>query len=201
MKNKKIAMSILCPALIFGGCATAPVTHVDPSGGRTLATVSGINMQDWYDASATMIDSLRDNFINAGKLQTPPGQPALLAISRIVNSTGTHIDPDMLVKKIRVDLLRVSEGKIVTSTVIGPAGAEDPIAEEERRRTRLQGIEPSRPNYTLSGKIIEQTARAGNIREASYVFQLSLTKNPEGFAVWEDERTITKQGKRSGLGF
>lgn len=110
------------------------------------------------DAADTVINSLRDNFINPGKLQPPADKPALLAISRIVNRTGSHIETDLLVKKIRVALNQT--GKVVISTTIGISGAEDEIANEERRRNGLLGIEPSRPNYTLSGKIIEQTRQA-----------------------------------------
>jgi len=188
----------VCAPLCFIGCATPQATRVDSAGGRSLTTVRGINMQDWNDAADTMINSLRENFINAGKLQAPEGKPALLAISRIVNNTGTQIDTDLLVKKIQIALSRTD--KVVTSTTIGVGGVADVIAEEEKRRARLLGVEQSRPNYTLSGKIIEQTARAGNVREASYVFQLSLTKIPEGVAAWEEERTITKQGTRGSVG-
>lgn len=159
-------------------------------------------MQDWYKAASAMIESLRDKFINAGLLQTPPDKPALLVISRIVDKTRLttpveRIDTDLLVKKIRVDLLQAGKGRIVTSTTIGIGGAEDPIAQEEQRRMALYGLDPSRPDYTLSGKIIEQQTRVGNSREVSYVFQLSLTKNPEGFAVWEDEETVTKESRRA----
>lgn len=189
----------LCAAVVLAGCGTTGSTRVDSSGGRTLTTVGEINMQDWLIAADTMVNSLRDNFINAGKLQTPPNKPALLAISRIVNDTGRHIDSDLLVKKIRIALHQASGGKIVTSTTVGIGGPEDPIAEEEQRRARLEGLDPSRPNYTLSGKIIPQRARAGRTQEFSFVFQLSLTKNPEGFAVWEDERAITKQAKKGAI--
>ena len=186
-------------ALLLAGCASTPnVTHVDSAGSRTVVTGTGINMQDWNMAAESMINSLRDEFINT-RLAGSTEQPSLMAISRIVNNTGVHVDTDMLVKRIRMALLQ--SGKIVTSTTIGLGGPEDPIADEERRRMRLAGIEPTRPEYTLSGKIIEQTARAGNIREASYIFQLSLTKNPEGFAVWEGERAITKQSKRASVGW
>lgn len=194
-KLKRITLAGALITLV--GCSTPEVTRVDTSGTRTLTTTRGINMQDWNTAADEMIQSLRSEFINSGRLQTPPDRPALLAISKIVNDTGIHINQDMLVKRIRVALLE--SGKVVTSTTIGLNGAEDPIAEEERRRMRAEGVEPSRPDYTLSGKIIEQLTRAGSTTEAAYVFQLTLTKNPEGFGVWEAERSIAKQGKRGAV--
>ena len=153
MKSKILPALFSCVVVFaFTGCTTT-ITRGEPT-----VVSTGIDQKDWNDAAATMMNSLRDNFINSDKLQSPPNKLALLAISRIVNNTDVRVDTDMLVKKIRVDLLKT--GKVVTSTTIG---GEDPIAEEEQRRARLLGIEPNRPNYTLSGKIIEQVLRAGHI--------------------------------------
>jgi hypothetical protein len=58
----------------------------------------------------------------------------------------------------------------------------------------------SRPDYTLSGKIIENRTRQGNKSESTYVFQMALATR-DGLAVWEEEKTITKQGKRSAVGW
>lgn len=186
---------------LLAGCATPQATYVDPSGSRTVTTVGSINIQDYANAADTMVNSLIDSVINGGKLEAPAGQQAMLAISRIVNSTSQHIDTDMLVKKIRVALNKT--GKVVTTTTMGLGGqAEDPLAQgikqqneffQDKKSTRL-------PDYSLSGKIIEQREQAGNVRQSSFVFQLSLTSK-DGVAVWEEEKTITKQGKRSTVGF
>jgi PBP1b-binding outer membrane lipoprotein LpoB len=163
--------------------------------------VGKINIQDFEQAADEMVKSLIDNFISAGKLQSGvPNEPALLAISRIVNSTGEQLETDLLTKKIRVALNRT--GLVQTSTTIGSGNPEDPIAAdqqkareffEDKKHTRL-------PDYTLSGRIIHLRDRAGNIRQSSYVFQLSLTSN-KGVAVWEEQKTITKQGRQPAVGF
>ena len=198
MKTQVLTTFFSCIVfLTLTGCATKKTERIVPGGSQAITT-TGIDQKDWDGAAVTMIDSLNEKFINAGKLQSPPDKPALLAISLIRNNTGLRIDTDLLVKKIQIALNQTD--KVVTSTTIGIGDAADPIAVEEKRRLRLLGIEPSRPNYTLSGKIIEQVGRAGNVREATYTFQLSLTKTPEGFAVWEDEHPMTKQTKRSRLG-
>lgn len=188
-------------ALLLAGCASPQATYVDPSGPRTITTVGSINIQDYANAADSMVGSLIDGVINAGKLESPGGQPAMLAISRIANNTSQHVDTDMLVKKIRVALNKT--GKVVTTTTMGLGGnAEDPLAQgikqqneflQDKKNTRL-------PDYSLSGKIIEQRERAGDVRQSSFVFQLSLTSK-DGIAVWEEEKTITKQGRRSTVGF
>lgn len=196
MKTKVLPVFFFCLALlVLTGCATTVIRP--PPGGGVTSTV--LDQKDLNDMAVTMIESLKVKFINAGKLQTPADKPALLAISRIVATTDIRdFDADSLVKKIQIELN--GTGKVVTSTIIGIGGAADPIAEEEARRARLLGKDPSRPDYTLSGKIFLQVSRLGNTKDKNYTFQLFLTKTPEGFAVWEEERTITKQIKRHGAG-
>lgn len=188
-------------SLLLAGCATPQATYVDPAGSRTITTVGNINIQDYANAADTMVNSLIDGVINAGKLEAPAGQPAMLVISRIANNTSQHVDTDMLVKKIRIALNKT--GKVVTTTTMGLGGkAEDPLAQGIKEQTEfLQDKKNTRlPDYSLSGKIIEQREQAGNVRQSSFVFQLSLTSKT-GVAVWEDEKTITKQGKRPTVGF
>lgn len=177
------------------GCATK-AKYVSPDSSRLVITVEGINIQDFEQAADAMINSLIRNFIDQGKLKSArPDQPALLAISRIQNNTSQQIDTDLLVKKIRVALNRT--GKVLTMTTYAYGGPEDPLAAEQNYINPAPG---RRPDYTLAGKIIEVTARAGSVRQVSYVFQLSLS-DASGVAVWEDETTIIKQGTRPAVGF
>ncbi len=191
-----VALTALLPA-----CSAPKTAYVEPGSSRLVTTLDQVNIQDFAQAADTMVASLIDNLINPGQLRSGvPGEPALLAISRIQNNTGQQLDTDLLVKKIRVALLRT--GKVWTSTTIAYGGPEDPLAAEEQQLLgRSAAGVNRRPDYTLSGKIIEDRTRAGNIRQAAYIFQLSLTKTPEGIAVWEDEKTIVKQGSRPAVGF
>jgi hypothetical protein len=185
---------------LFTGCARK-TAYVDPNSSNLIVSTEGINIQDFSQAADAMTASLINNLINPGRLQSAaPNEPALLAISRIQNNTGQQLDTDMLVKKMRVALLQT--GKVQTSTTIAYGGPEDPLAAEQqkaqeffedKKQTRL-------PDYTLSGKIIEDRAQAGRTKQTSYIFQLSLSSRA-GIAVWEDERTIVKQGKKASVGF
>ena len=198
---KKIG--ILVPAiaaLVLAGCGT-PTTYVDPASSRVISNVGEINIQDFAQAADTMVGSLIDNLINQGKLSSAaPDQPALLAISRIKNETGQLFDTDLLVKKMRVALLRT--GKVQCSTTQNLGGPEDPLAaDQQKAKEFFEDKKQSRmPDYTLSGKIIEDTTRAGKLRQSAFVFQLSLSSS-SGVAVWEEEKTIVKQGSRPSVGF
>jgi PBP1b-binding outer membrane lipoprotein LpoB len=70
-----------------------------------------------------------------------------------------------------------------------------------KRSSPASRVKPLLPDYTLSGKILENRASAEGIQQASYIFQLSLTEVKTGLAVWEEEKTITKQGSKGSVGF
>ena len=186
--------------VLSSGCST-PAAYVDANSSHLVVNVNQINVQDYANAADTMVNSLIDNLINQGQLKSSaPGEPALMAISKIVNNTSTQIDTDMLVKKIRIALNRT--GRIQTTTTMGFGGPEDPLAADQQKAQEFfEDKKHARlPDYTLSGKIIEQKAKAGSIHQSAYVFQLSLTSR-SGIAVWEDEKTIVKQGSSSTIGF
>ena len=203
MKNSHLIPLLAASAsLLFAGCATTSQTSYVPQGSNKLIVETGkINIQDFEQAAGDMVQSLIANYVSTGKLRSAAaGEPALLAISRIQNSTGQQLDTDLLVKRIRVELNRT--GLVQTSTTMGLGGPEDLLAAdqqkakeffEDKKHTRL-------PDYTLSGKITYVQARAGDIRQMSYIFQLSLS-SASGVGVWEEEKTITKQGKRPAVGF
>ncbi len=204
MKNSLRSCTLLLAPVVgalvlLSGCAT-PATYVDANSSQLMVNVGRINVQDFASASETMVNSLIDNLINPGQLKSSvAGEPALLAISKIVNNTGSQIDTDLLTKKIRVALLRT--GKVQTSMTIGAGAAEDPLGGEldAARQFSEDQKHPRLPDYTLSGKIIEEKTKAGSVRQSAFIFQLSLTRN--GVAVWEDEKTIVKQGSTGAVGF
>ncbi|MCB1125389.1 MAG: penicillin-binding protein activator LpoB [Verrucomicrobiae bacterium] len=190
---KPLLAPVTVAVLLLAGCSSPKATYVEADSSRLVTTVEGINLQDFAQAADAMTASLIDNLINPGLLKSGvPNEPALLAISRILNNTGQQFDTDLLIKKIRVALLRT--GKVQTSTTIAFGGVEDPLVAD------LGGPPKRNPDYTLSGKIIEDRTKAGNVRQSSYIFQLSLS-SLNGIAVWEDERTIVKQGSRATVGF
>ena len=126
----------------------------------------------------------------------------MLAMSRIINKTTQHVDTDLLIKKIRVVLLNT--GKVETTTTFGQ-DAEDAKAASTKAANEFfnnqQNQKPDLPDYSLSGKIIQVNANAGNVRQATFAFQLSLTDIRTGRAVWEGEKQITKQGEKPRVGY
>lgn len=197
-----ITTAALAPAVFFvTGCETTSneAKYVDSKGKDTVVSLDQINIQDWNQAAEQMVASL----LATGVLERAPTQPSIMAVSRIVNNTQTQIDTDSLTKKIRVALNQ--SGKVVTTTTMGLGGsAEDPLAKDSAEMAAMMGGKKqvtTLPYYTLSGKLLEDRARSGNTRQVTYTFQLSLTTVKDGLAVWEDEKQITKQGKKPSVGW
>jgi len=186
-------------AVCLAGCSSPPnsAQYVDPNGPRTIVSLNQIDIQDFNNAANSMVQDL----INSGTLEKAPTQPAVMAISRITNDTTQQFDTDMLTKNIRVALLQT--GKVVTTTTFG-ANPEDKMAQQAGdMQAFMNGQQaPTRiPYYTLSGKILMNTTKAGDVYQRSYTFQLSLTEVNSGLGVWEDTKTIVKQGQKPAVGF
>jgi hypothetical protein len=197
MKTSVILPAAAAAALLaLGAGCTRPAQYVDPQGSRVMVTLDQINIQDFAMAAEDAVNSL----LASGVIDRVPEKPAILVVSRVVNSTSQQVDTDMLTKKIRVALNQ--SGKALTQTTRGPGGVvEDELAREiQLEREALDGLRTRVPDFSLSGKIIETMSRAGSYRQAAYTFQLSLTDN-RGLAVWEGEKAVVKQGRRPSVGF
>jgi len=196
MKNKIILPLLAISAALFTGCGTN-AHYVETGGRESVVSVGKINSQDFIQAAGAATSDL----LASGVLDRVKNPPAVLAMSRIVNNTGQQIDIDLLTKKIRVGLLQ--SGKAVTTTTFGLGGqAEDPLAKGIQQQEEFMNDQKTTrlPDFTLSGKIIENAVSAGNTRQSTFSFQLSLTDR-QGLAVWEGEKEITKQGSKATVGF
>lgn len=196
MKNKIILPLLAVSAALFAGCGTN-AHYVETGGRESVVSVGKINSQDFIQAAGAATSEL----LASGVLDRVKNPPAVLAMSRIVNNTGQQIDIDLLTKKIRVGLL--SSGKAVTTTTFGLGGqAEDPLAKGIQQQEEFMNDQKTTrlPDFTLSGKIIENAVSAGSTRQSTFSFQLSLTDR-QGLAVWEGEKEITKQGSKATVGF
>ncbi len=171
--------------------------RIDPKGQDTITTVEGINLQDWRDAATRLSESL----LSSGVLGKE-GKPDYIAISDFVNNTSQQVDPDMILKDIRTTLNKSGQAQTIT-TVSSSGKVEDSLARKESRKNEFLNEGEQRPDidYTMSLKMIEQRERAGNTRQAAYIFQMSLTDAKRGVAVWEDEATIVKQGDQPAVGW
>lgn len=181
--------------LVLAGCGGAK--YVDSTGPETIVSTDQIDIQDWSIAADALVASL----LRSGVLERAPQQPSVMAISRIVNNTTEQVDTDLLTRKIRIALNQ--SGRVLTTTTVGYRDTlEDPLAAEQSARAGVPDDQGRPiPFYTLSGRLIESRSTAGKVRQVTYSFQLALTEVRTGLAVWEGEEQITKQGKKSSVGW
>ena len=166
----------LCLALAAGsclmtGCASTGGDTRIVEGDQKIVTAAP-DTQDFAAKAEEMVASM----LESGVLDKAPRHPAVIVIGRINATLGYFVDTDLLTKKIRVALNK--NNKAITDTTGGVLNT---------------------PDFTLSGKIIDTYATAGNKKQHTYTFQLSLTDN-QGMAVWEEEKEVTKLTTRRGIG-
>ncbi len=195
MKKNLVCLAAICAALLGAGCSSS-VKYVDSNSSNLIVNADKINIQDFASAADEMMQDLID-FAGAD-LTGADGEKPIIAISRVKNNTQENFDVDLLVKKMRTTLTKTK--KVYTTTTLNLEKGEDPLAEEalemEERTTGTNTLH----NYTLSGKILQVTAKAGSKIQNSFVFQLSLSDR-RGLVLWENEKIITKQGSRAKVGF
>jgi len=156
---------------------------------------SSIDENDFRQAAAEAVTSM----LNSGSLNKHDGGRHVLAISTITNDTMQRIDVDMLIKKIRIDLLQ--SGKVVVTTAVRAGGPEDSMSMQARELRKSEEFNQNTvaskgqmiaPDLSLSGKIIQRNTSGKGGQRIDYYFQLTLTDINSGLAFWEGETVVAK---------
>lgn len=181
-------------ALLLTGCETTPETRTVDATGPEAVNTSAINSQDWANAADQLVASL----LTSSALENAPRTPAVLAVDRVINNTQLMVDTDLLIKKIRVALTQT--GKIAITNTMG-LGERAVVASEAAELEEMMSGKKAKvlvPDYTLYAKLIQQTDKGKNAVQNTYSFQMSLVQTSTGLTVWEEEKSIAKQTRRSG---
>lgn len=195
-KTALIAGLLAPAAFVFTGCQSNQVRVVDSKGPDAIVT-SGINPQDWSNAADQLVGSL----LTSGALDKAPAQPAILAVDRIINNTTVNVDTDLLIKKIRVALTQTGKVAITNTMGLGERAVVASEAAELDEMTSGKKAKIIAPHYTLYAKLIQQRQSINGVTQNTYSFQMSLVNVKSGLTVWEDEREIAKQSKKSTVGW
>lgn len=198
-------LCLLALGLGLGQPAAAQQTRKIDSRTDRAPTTVGLDYRDFEEAASDAVQSL----IASGAVDHPDGGRYVLMVSRIVNDTMQRIDTDQLIKKIRIELL--NSRKVVVTTAVSGAGAEDSASYDVRRDLRdNEEFDQSRvqrrgtmvaPDISLSGKILQRNLTVDRrTQQIEYYFQLTLTDLETGLATWENEFPIIKRttNRRAG---
>lgn len=179
--------------LLLAGCVSS-TRYVDVNNDPSIVT-SSIDENDFKKAAAESVTSM----LNSGALNKNGGGRYVLAISTITNDTMQRIDVDMLIKKIRIDLLQ--SGKVVVTTAVRAGGPEDSMSMQTRDLRKSEEFNQDTvaakgqmiaPDLSLSGKIIQRNTTGKGGQRIDYYFQLTLTDINSGLAFWEGETVVAK---------
>ena len=195
MKNRLIlSLSFIPLTFLNFSCGSKPV-YVDPGSGQGVVSITAINIQDFQAAAGDLVQKM---LLHPDFAKYSSANKAQLHLSNFTNDTGKSFNMDFLLADVRSQLLR--SGKFKISRIYGRSGT-DTYAKELAELNQLQtGTIGKLPSYVLSGEIRELRVYAGKTTQSSFQFNLIAT-DLEGNSIFEDSKTITKQGKKSTIGF
>lgn len=174
---------LLAAAVLIVGCGT-PAGYKDSNGRDLVVSLEKVNIQDFATTGAALLQSMVQS--KAFDRKNPP----VLQFGQITNDTTTNFDTSLLLSKITSPLVNAGRVQLLESDAVANAarvatpGSKVPVAE-----------------FVLKGKILEDRANAGSIRQTSYIFQLTLVDVRTSLAVWQKEETVTKAGSKNSVGF
>ena len=206
MKTVISTLLTLLLALALASCgprspigAKADARYIDDGSEEGLVNLDKINSQDFTRAANKLLQDL----LTSGALARAPSQPAIMHIGKIRNDTQSYFDIDLLLQAMKRDL--IASNRVMISTTEGPGGiGADEYAKDVRKKLELTGdpkVSRPRPNFSLSGKIIEETSRVEKVTQKDFYFLLTLTDLDKGTGVWFGRELVTKQGRRGAIGF
>ena len=189
-----VKTSALALIILNFSCGSKPV-YIDPGSGQGVVSITEINIQDFQTAAGDLVQKM---LLHPDFAKYSSANKAQLHLSNFTNDTGKSFNMDFLLADVRSQLLR--SGKFKISRIYGRSGT-DTYAKELAELNQLQtGIASKLPSYVLSGEIRELRAFAGRTTQSSFQFNLIAT-DLEGNSIFEDSKTITKQGKKRTIGF
>ena len=187
MKIKNIIkiLTLSCVGALICACSSNNASYIDSGGAQSVTSVNKINMADWNNAAATLVNKL----LASGKLDNYP-QPVRMQVTRVVNATSQVVETELLTGQIEIALN--SSGKVVVVS-------SDALSKElERHKAMTTGNSVAMPRIVMNGKIIEDRESVGSTREVTYIFMLNI--DADGVKVWQEQVQIAKQKSRGVFG-
>lgn len=174
------------------GCSSDDVYYADDS--ERIVT-GRIDIQDVERFSKELSEAL----IASGALSSPDG-PAQVVIDTYANNTSQpEIDRNRVLFPLLTTLNRSGTAQGYLGKTVAGGGLKTVEAEQDRRV--FEGEQVERPyDYAIAVNLYEQRGDTGKIQQVSFIIQFQVVDVEKGTPVWMDQRTITKQDRRRGIG-
>jgi PBP1b-binding outer membrane lipoprotein LpoB len=198
MRNAIVPAAFLLSLSACALPACERARYVETGSPEGIISVNDVDFQDILKASSGMLESLAET----GVLKTAKRKPAQLIIGDIVNDTSSRFDVGELTYRMREQLVNTGQAAVVTTFGNSP---EDKQAQEVLRREKFLKGETAEPlpdpDFSLTGKITQVKRSAGDTKQATYTFRLTLTNLRTGLEAWTKTVDMTKLGNRNAVGF
>jgi uncharacterized protein (TIGR02722 family) len=196
MRTTTPTVAVMLAAALLAACERA--RYVETGSPEGIITVNDVDFQDILKASSGMLESLAET----GVLKTARHKPAQLIMGDVVNDTSSRFDVGELTYRMREQLVNSGQATVVTTFGNTP---EDKQAQEVLRREKFLKGETAEPlpdpDFSLTGKITQVKRSAGDTKQATYTFRLTLTNLRTGLEAWTKTVDMTKLGNRNAVGF
>jgi PBP1b-binding outer membrane lipoprotein LpoB len=174
-------------ALLSRGC-TGETKRMDPDQMSDIEYGTGLTSQDFRSISQRMARSL----VQLQQIQNATTPPKI-AFSQVINNSNDYIDGDAFLRKMRTELIKNAEGRLVflDRAIIDEVERENRDKVRGKRTASGEQI-PLGADFFLTGTIdsIDRVAGAGRTEYLRLSFR--LTDAGTSAVVWEDEYEIKK---------
>lgn len=186
-KSMGAALLVAVAAVLAGGC-TGETKRMDPDQMSDIEFGTGITSQDFRSISQRMARSL----VQLAQIQNATTPPKI-AFSQVVNNSNDYVDGDAFLRKMRTELIKNAEGRMVflDRAIIDEIERENREKARGKRTAAGEQI-PLGADFFLTGAIdsIDRVAGAGRTQYLRLSFR--LTDAGSSAVVWEDEYEIKK---------
>lgn len=161
---------------------------------RSITTVDQIDIQDFRGAAVSLTREMLNSprFSSSVARLNKGNRLPLMKISKIKNDTMLKVD-------MRGWLVDPMESEMLKTNLVD-FYAEDIEAQQlAKMNETMNGVQAKLPDLILFGTVRDLRSEAGATKQASYVFHLKLA-DATGVTIWQGEKLITKQGKKSAIG-
>ena len=189
--------TLVAATMLLGACGQK-AKYIETGGTESVVSVGEVDIQDIQMAASGMLESM----LETGILKQAPNTPARLVLDRVVNDTSSRFDVGELLYRMREQLVNSGQAEVVTTWGANAESQEaQGIARREAFLSGTTGQDSAKPDFTLTGKITQLKRSAGNVRQTTYTFRLTLTNVNTGREAWTKTVDMTKQGAKPSVGF
>jgi len=179
--------ALVCAAVGTGGC-TGETHRMDLDQASDIELGTGITSQDFRSISQRIARDL----ITIPRIQNATTPPKV-AFSSVVNNSNEYVDGDAFLRKMRTDLIRNSDEKIVFLDRVIIDQIEKEKRDKDRGKRTASGDEiPLGADFFLTGTIDSIDKVAGSGRTTYWRFSFRMTDAATSAIVWENEYEVKK---------